>query len=436
MSSPTRYDRFVQASRNMALSPLLEPAEIEAFRVEYSQRTLVRLKHAVADASANGKIIFAGHRGCGKSTLLNRFAELMREQGRFVVFFTIDDMVEMSDVNHINILYSIALQLLSQATRQRIPISEQTKTTLQNWFLETKSRTYTDQLKQEFSVGLDFYNLLIGKLLREDTFREEIKLTYERRVSELSTNIDRISTAIQTATKKEVLVIVDGLDKLDLPLVEAIYRDNINALFSPNIQVVFTIPISVVRDPRLRTNLESACERIVLLAVTKFYTQDQAHLPDGEVILPNVETLEAILRKRIDDDLIEPETLRQLVLLSGGVLRELIRLGRECCRECMVELDLASNNPSVTINADILSIAVKNIRNQYARSLGSKLYQLLGEIYNQFAPPDARDPDFLELLHGLYVLEYENDDLWYDLHPLITDLLRRKKILPSAGESA
>ena len=33
------------------------------------------------------------------------------------------------------------------------------------------------------------------------------------------------------------------------------------------------------------------------------------------------------------------------------------------------------------------------------------------------------------MLHGLYVLEYENDELWYDLHPLVTDLLRRQGLI-------
>ena len=63
-------------------------------------------------------------------------------------------------------------------------------------------------------------------------------------------------------------MIIDDLDKLDLSVVEAIYRDNINALFSPNIRIVFTIPISVVREPRLLATLQSFCQ-IILLSVTK-----------------------------------------------------------------------------------------------------------------------------------------------------------------------
>ncbi len=120
------------------------------------------------------------------------------------------------------------------------------------------------------------------------------------------------------------------------------------------------------------------------------------------------------------------------MLLSGGVLRELIRLSQECCRECMLELELASTKSDLVIDADILAAAVKTLRNQFARSLGSQLYELLVKIYADFTPPDAQSSEFLELLHGLYVLEYENDDLWYDLHPLVTDLLQRKQLLTSS----
>ena len=429
MPPTDRYNHFLQAYRNLALFPLLDAAEIENFRVQYGRRTLARLKQEVAASEANSKIIFTGHRGCGKSTLLNEFAGLMRQENHFVVFFSISDMVEMSDVNHVNILYSIALMLLSKATKQQVPISEKTKNNLLSWFTETKSKTYTDQLKKDMAVGIDILQLLQGKLQKEDTFREEIKITYERRVAELSSTIDRISAAIQIETQKEVLVIIDDLDKLDLSVVERIYRDNINALFSPNIRIVFTIPISVVRETRLLATLQSFCQ-IILLSVTKFYPQDQAHQAEGNAIEANVNILLEVLKKRIDPDLIAPEVMRQLVLLSGGVLRELIRLGQECCRECMLELDLAPDRQDFVIDSGILAAAVKTLRNQFARSLGSQLYDLLVKIYENFTPPDARSPEFLELLHGLYVLEYENEDLWYDLHPLVTDLLQRKQLLP------
>ena len=166
-----------------------------------------------------------------------RTARSQFQQNQFVVFFSIAEMVEMSDVNHVNILYAIALMLLSRATKLQVPISEQTKSTLQTWFTQTKNETYAKELKNAWAVGLEaFFKVVSGKLQKEDTFREEVKVTYERRVSDLSNMIDRIAAAIQTATKKEVLVIIDDLDKLDVSVVDSIYRDNINALFSPNIR--------------------------------------------------------------------------------------------------------------------------------------------------------------------------------------------------------
>jgi energy-coupling factor transporter ATP-binding protein EcfA2 len=425
-----RYDSFIEASRNLDLFPLLKPEEIKKFRVEYGKRTLARLKQAVSASCDDGKIIFTGHRGCGKSTLLAQFCQEIEQRNLFVVFFSIAELVEMSDVNHVNILYSIALMLLKKAEESQVAIAENTKKELFNWFTQTKTSTYSDQLKKELNLGLDFFKLLIGKLQKEATFREEIKITYERRVSDLSQKIDEIAAAIQAVTFKEVLVVIDDLDKLDLPLVESIYRDNINALTSPHIRVVFTIPISVVRETKLMATLQSVGP-IELLAVTKFYAQTEARKSVATPVAENVVMLLEVLQKRIEPDLIAPGMMEQMVLLSGGVLRELVRLAKECCRECMLELDSNPKNQDLQIDANILAIAVKNLRNQFARSLGSEFYSLLVKIYQDFTPPDARSEAFLELLHGLYVLEYENDDLWYDLHPLITDLLKRKNLLPA-----
>ncbi|TVP66690.1 MAG: hypothetical protein EA342_11225 [Leptolyngbya sp. LCM1.Bin17] len=261
------FQRFTTASRNLNLFPLLSSEDIEEFRVAYGSRTLAVLEDAILDLEADGKLIFTGHRGCGKSTLLNQLALNMRKQGLFVSFFSIADMVEMSAVNHINILYSIALKLLHRATTLQVPIPDTVQDSLKTWFTQTKSQTYTNQLKQEVGLGGNFFDLFTAKLQKEDSFREEIKETYERRVSDLTQHIDQIAAAIQAATGKEVLVIIDDLDKLDLAVVEAIFNDNINALFSPRIRILFTIPIAVVRDTRLKATLDSVCQ-IVLLPVT------------------------------------------------------------------------------------------------------------------------------------------------------------------------
>lgn len=98
---------FQEAYRNLELLPLLEQKELDRFRVDYGNEVIEELEQLVEDSpNANGKIIFTGHRGCGKSTLLAEFSRRLGDR-YFVVSFSIAEIIEMSDVNHINILFAI-----------------------------------------------------------------------------------------------------------------------------------------------------------------------------------------------------------------------------------------------------------------------------------------------------------------------------------------
>ena len=51
------------------------------------------------------------------------------------------------------------------------------------------------------------------------------------------------------------------------------------------------------------------------------------------------------------------------------------------------------------------------------------------QVYETSEPEDSSNEGFVKLLHGLMVLEYENADLWYDIHPIVVDLLKQKKLI-------
>ncbi len=424
-------ETFRKAYRNLDLFPLFTPEEIEAFKVEYGRDTLARLEQAVDDSDQGGKVIFTGHRGCGKSTLLRQFANKIAQQGYFVVFFSIADMVEMSAVDHINILYAIAVQLLSKATKQALPIPQKTIDTILSWFNTTYSTTTNRSLMSEVGAGVSWLTVVTAKLKSESTFREEIKRTYERRVSDLVTKIEEIAQQIRQVTKKEVLVIIDDLDKLDLKLVEDVYRDNINALFQPKFRIVFTIPIAVIRDLELRTILQTASgSPIQQMEVAKFFAKADRHNPEAQAQESKMNLFLEVLQKRFPEpDLIEAEVAREIVLASGGVIRELVRIARACCAQCLLIIRQTPERTDIRIDAEILGLALRDLRNDFAASLGTSRYEILGETYRNAEPPEVNDPEFLKLLHGLYVLEYRNDDLWYDVHPILVDLLKRRNLI-------
>lgn len=423
-------ERFQQTYRNLDLFPLVEPEDIDRFRVDYGLDALRRLKKEIEASKPNGKFVFTGHTGCGKSTLLKRLAIEM-QGNHFPVFFSIADLIEMSDITHVNILFAIALKLLSQASKHQIPVSEDIRTTILGWRTTQRTQISSKGTKAEVSAGIEgMLDIFTVNLQQEKSFRDELETTFSKRISDLVTKIDQIATAIKTSTKKSVLVIIDDLDKLDLGLVESIYENNIKSLFSPQIRIVFTIPIAALRVPSLEGTLKSeGVVRPHRLPASKFFAKEDYRNPQAQPN-ENVDELVKLLMRRIPEDLIEFETARQIVLKSGGVVRELVRIARECCTECMVLLEAEPERSSFIIDAEILTATVRNIRNDFAMLLGVNRYQVLVQVYQNFDPNDAGSQDFLDLLHSLYVLEYLNDDdHWYDVHPIVVDLLKRRKLV-------
>lgn len=93
------------------------------------------LEQAIEDCtSQDNKLIFTGHRGCGKSTLLAELGFRLTETDRyFVVRFSIADTIEASAVDHVNILFSMATELLDAAERRGVPLEPGLKLELYRW---------------------------------------------------------------------------------------------------------------------------------------------------------------------------------------------------------------------------------------------------------------------------------------------------------------
>lgn len=229
---------FQEAYRNLELLPLLEQRELDKFRVDYGREIIEELEQLVEDSpSGDGKIIFTGHRGCGKSTLLAEFGRWLDDR-YFVVSFSISDTIEMSDINHINILFAIAVNLMYEAEKQQVQIPPANKNAIYKWFA-SKTRIEEEKVQAETSVGFDLFKIISGKLKADAVVRQEIKQEFERKVSDLVARINEIAAVIQVASKKDVLVIIDDLDKLELARVDEIYRDNIKALCLPGFRIIY-----------------------------------------------------------------------------------------------------------------------------------------------------------------------------------------------------
>lgn len=426
----TRLEAFQRAYVNLDLLPLRSPEELAAFRVEYGANVLAELEQLIEDDdSRDRKTIFAGHRGCGKSTLLAEFGRKCERGNFFVVFFSIASTIEMSDVNHINILFAIAVNLMAKAEQEAVKIPASLRQAFIDWFAK-KTQTIETKVGTEGAVGFDLFSIIQNKLKAEATVRNELKREFERKISELVGQINAIAAAIENATGKQILVIIDDLDKLDLATVREVYREHIKALFLPGFRIIYTTPVASLRDAPLRAMMITETDdQIVEMPVAKLFGKVAARTDQPVPIEDNRLKLCQVLNKRIAPELMEPEIAEAIVLKSGGVLRELIRLANKCCRICLRTIRRAENAEAITIDRAIFDQAVQDMRLDFEAPLGKADYEILQTTYKSFEPEDPKDQAFLDLLHALHILEYRNGQIWYDLHPVVTDLLKLKEMI-------
>jgi KAP family P-loop domain len=424
------FTLFQTAYRNLDLLPLLDQKDLDRFRVEYGGEVIEELVQLVEDSgAADSKIIFSGHRGCGKSTLLAEFSRSPLLGDRyFVVLFSIAQVIEMSDVDHINILFAIALNLMVEAEKNQVDIPKSTQNAIYQWFAE-QTKTDFKELKGEAKAGINLLEVVSLQLQTNAGVRKEIKQKFERNTSELVGQLNIIAATLQAATKKTILVIIDDLDKLELSVVRPIFRDSIKTLCLPGFHIIYTIPMATLRDKDTLPVLETETNnQMVRMPVLKLFKQEESHnssaVPKAEVM----DTLCEILHKRIPDRLLDRQTAEKMIVYSGGVLRELIRIANECCRIC---LRLIRRDPTQSIKIDepILEEAVNKLRNDFALRLGKVDYEILPQIYTEFMPDDPTQKEFLDLLHGLHVLEYRNRRDWYDVHPIVVELLKDRNLI-------
>ncbi len=435
-----RLESFRTAFQNFDQVPLVTPEKLDRFRVEYGTDIIAEIEQLVDDCTVgNNKIIFTGHRGSGKSTLLGQFCRQVQDR-YFVMRFSISDMIEMSDVNHINILFAVAVQLMEEAENRSIKISIKTRKAFYLWFSEhTKFEISEFQSALDIEAGIDgsataliikLFAKIKATLKANHVIREEIKTKFSSRISDLTGRIDDIATAIQASSGKEVLVVIDDLDKLSLEVVERVYHNNINVLFQPQFRIIYTIPMAATADPVLQAIVRNATNnRIQQMWATKFFSRGTEKISGALPIAASVQIFEQILYKRLPQELIEPDVIQTMILKSGGALSEFIRLARLCCQLCLLELRKNPNQQDLKITNQILDKALIELRIEMAGTLGQNAYAILAEVYKTDTPLDIMDKTFLDLLHALYIMEYRNSDLWFGLNPIIKDLLELRKLI-------
>lgn len=369
--------------------------------------------------------LITGHRGCGKSTELHQLQARLRQKRFFVVYLDAEEVLDLGEIKYQDVLVAITKAIEEQLRDNGVELNPKLRQELDAWFAEhillhEKKKDWEATFKAEFGVDAKLPLLArvlaaaTGQIKAASSRREEIRRRLER---ELKVFIDRLNAliisarqAVQAKNYLDLVVIVDGLEKMQFRA-ESDGRTNHSMLFvhhaeqlkSPECHIVYTVPIFLAFNDNLRDAFS-----------------------DDPFILPMVnqksETGLDALRRMIGRRLVIEEVFEdassvdRLIAMSGGSVRDLLRLVRSSCE-----------GGADNIRPADVERAISRMAKELDRLLQNEDLEVLLQIAREQTITSYKTAS--KLLHLRLVHEYENGVRWADLHPVLREVRRVKEAL-------
>ncbi|MEE8586102.1 MAG: hypothetical protein V3T83_14760, partial [Acidobacteriota bacterium] len=240
------------------------------------------------------------------------------------------------------------------------------------------------------------------------------KREIEPQVQHVINNVNLIIADVETKANRPLLVVVDGLDKLQrYEQAKLIFLDS-RALRGPVCRIIYTVPMLIYASPGFG-QVEEESVSFLLPNIKLYHKTSEKKYSKGYQLLSEVVSRRLQLVNLQARDLFAPKALNYLIQNSGGILRWLIRLVRdaainaEVARRDRIEFEDARRAVLDRSKELAFRLSVERIE-QLRRIRERKLYSAQDEIH--------------DLLQSLLIVAYWNDDVWFDVHPMIWDKLK------------
>jgi Cdc6-like AAA superfamily ATPase len=135
---------------------------------------------------------------------------------------------------------------------------------------------------------------------------------------------------------------------------------------------------------------------------------------DGAPDVEGRNALKEVVTRRVSAEVFSGTALEEVIALSGGLLRDLVRLVRDAALIALTE-------GKATITSEIVHQVAAEVGNDYRRLLTPEHYDALKKA--QQSKQISSDESMRQLLENLSLLEYRNTITWCDVHPIVRTLL-------------
>lgn len=372
-----------------------------------------------------GVCLFTGQRGTGKSTELKRLKQRLEQLGAVVFYADLSEFILLTkEVEISDFLIAVAGAM-----------SEQVQV---HYGGSPGNRSYWDRLLaflqteveiKDFGVklaGVDIKAALKNdpdfKLRVQEAARGHVTQLVQDAHDFLAEAVDYVRQRVSDAERKVVLLI-DSVERIRGVGSEAmaVYESVRNLFFGhaehlrvPRLHIVYTIPpyLSVLA-PGAGTLMGGAVTR--RLVCTHIF-QDRCREADPA----GLSVLRTVISKRYPDweKLFDSAAVDKLAMSSGGDLREFFRLIRLC-------LPAVRDDSQLPLSVAAIKPTENAARNEMLPIPEDHLVWLkrIAQTHATCLEKDADLPTLAQFLDNRLVLNYRNGSDWYDVHPLLRDVV-------------
>lgn len=375
--------------------------------------------------------LVSGHRGCGKSTELLQLQEQLIKDGFFVVYFDVEEMLDLADIKYQDVLIAITRAIEEKLRKAGLEINASLRENLDQWFAErilVNEREVKGEVSLKTEFGLDSklpllaraVALVTSQLKASSGRKEEIRLRLHNElvafIERLNTLIDHARSLVQDGGNRDLVVIVDGLEKMHYREEDGTSNQSVlfirhaDQLKMPKCHIIYTMPIFLA----FKANLAHAyADALITLPMVN------QHIEEGRNALRQLITS----RVAVADVFINPASVDRLIEMCGGSVRDLLRLVR-----------LSADNFPDKISEEDVEDAIQRMAKEFDRILRDTDLPTLGAISRtqQLSGDKEKEENLLNLR---LVHEYENGERWADIHPMVRNLRRMREFLAKPDAS-
>ncbi|MBI1925142.1 hypothetical protein HYR99_12950 [Candidatus Poribacteria bacterium] len=374
-----------------------------------------RMLNRHSQAGTDFHLLFTGYRGNGKTT------ELYQLQSRIVqkyevIYFDAEEKLDLYNLALTDVLVTVARETVERMRGAGYRLPDQLLEGVGDWFFERvleKSAEIATEAGAKAEIGIphwvSFITAKVFSSLKTNTAdREIMRRQMERNITELIEKVNNLLRAaraqVRSRNKTDLLFIMDSLDRLPQGSDKNLFLAGGGLLKELKGNFIYVVPISLLYDEQ--ATLLPFDQRIILPMIP-IYKRGVERNPNES----SIAQLRNLISQRVvlEEIFTQPEeTVRELIIASGGHLRDLMRLMR-----------LACDRTGDKITPDDAKAAVNILIRDYERVVLDEEYRHLIKAYQTQSP--LNDKVTQKLIYNNVILVYQESDEtdWKDVHPAV-----------------